>query len=320
MKKLRVAVIGAGYLGQYHAQKYARMPDVELVGVADIDVERADEVASQYATKAFYRYQDLLGQADAASIVVPTPAHHEVSKAFLSHNTDLLIEKPMTSTLDEADELIELAETHGLILQVGHLERFNPAVVALRDVVKKPMFIEAHRLSIFNERGTDVSVVLDLMIHDIDIIVNYVRSEITNIHATGIPVTTNQVDIANARIEFATGCVANVTTSRVSMKNERKIRLFQKDGYISVDFGNRGFTRIYQDENASDGIIPGMAIQQESFPQADALDDELKSFIRSVQRRVPSAVSGADGRNALAVALTIMEQIDKTRKNLLDKL
>lgn len=320
MKKLRVAVIGAGYLGQYHAQKYARMPDVELVGVADIDVDRADEVAAEYGTAAFYDHRELLERVDAASIVVPTAAHYDISKEFLSHNVHLLIEKPMTSTLDQADELIEVAAANGSILQVGHLERFNPAVVALRDIVKKPMFIEAHRLSIFNERGTDVSVVLDLMIHDIDIIINYVRSEIVNIHATGIPVTTDQVDIANARIEFDTGCVANVTTSRISMKNERKIRLFQKDCYISVDFANRGFTHICQDENCQDAIIPGMAIQQQSFPQADALDDELKAFVRSVQRGEPAVVTGKDGREALAVALNIMEQIEKTRKRLWDKL
>ncbi|MBW1835038.1 MAG: Gfo/Idh/MocA family oxidoreductase, partial [Deltaproteobacteria bacterium] len=242
MKKLRVGVIGTGYLGKFHAEKYAGMDEVELVGVVDIEKEKAENTAANFGISAYTNYKDLFGKVDAVSIVVPTPAHFAVSKNFLENGIDVLIEKPITTTLEEADELIGIAESKGLIIQVGHLERFNPAVVALQDFVKNPRFIESHRLSIYKERCTDVSVILDLMIHDIDIILNFVRYGIKNIHAAGIPVISKHVDIANARLEFENGCVANVTASRISTKNERKIRLFQKDAYISVDFANHEIT------------------------------------------------------------------------------
>jgi len=222
MNKLRVGVVGAGYLGRFHAEKYARMDDVELVGVVDIDKSQAEEVAGRFNTKAYLHHEYLFGKVDAVSIVVPTPAHFSVAKDFLENNIDVLIEKPMSETTEQADELIRFAKSKSLIIQVGHLERFNPAVVALRDIIKQPMFIESHRLSIYKDRCTDVSVVLDLMIHDIDIILNIVRSEIVNIHAAGIPVISGHVDIANARLEFKSGCIANVTASRISTKNERK--------------------------------------------------------------------------------------------------
>ncbi|MBT9440161.1 MAG: Gfo/Idh/MocA family oxidoreductase, partial [Desulfobacterales bacterium] len=231
MKKLRVGVIGTGYLGKFHAEKYAGMDEVELVGVVDIEKEKAENTAANFGISAYTNYKDLFGKVDAVSIVVPTPVHFTVSKNFLENGIDVLIEKPITTTLEEADELIKIAESKDLIIQVGHLERFNPAVVALQDIVKNPRFIESHRLSIYKERCTDVSVILDLMIHDIDIILNFVRYSIKSIHAAGIPVISKHVDIANARLEFENGCVANVTASRISTKNERKIRLFQKDAY-----------------------------------------------------------------------------------------
>ncbi|MGD8960316.1 MAG: Gfo/Idh/MocA family oxidoreductase, partial [Desulfobacteraceae bacterium] len=244
MAKLRVGVVGVGYLGEFHAEKYAAMSDVELVGVVDRNLTRAREVAARLGTRAFGSHRELLGKVDAVSVVVPTADHYAVSWDFLRHNVDLMIEKPMTTTLDQADELIAYAAAHGLLIQVGHLERFNSAVTALRDIVTAPMFIESHRLATFKGRGTDVSVVLDLMIHDIDIIASFVRSEIRAIRAAGIPVISPEVDIANARLEFENGCVANVTASRISMKNERKIRLFQRDAYVSVDFSNHGITVI----------------------------------------------------------------------------
>jgi predicted dehydrogenase len=315
MKKLRVGVIGAGYLGKFHAEKYAAMDHVDLVGVADIDPDQAGAVAQAVSSHPFSDYRDLLGRVDAVSIVTPTPSHFAIAKAFLDHDVDVLIEKPMTAKLKEADELLEIGESRGSIIQVGHLERFNPAVVALRDIVRQPMFIESHRLSIFQPRGTDVSVVLDLMIHDIDIILNVAGSDVTTIHAAGIPVITELVDIANARLEFATGCVANVTASRISTKNERKIRLFQRDGYISVDFANRCITVIRPGENG-DSPVPGTAVDQMTFPQADALDDELKSFVRAVTLRQPPEVTGQMGRDALQVALSIMAQIQKTSSRL----
>ena len=235
----------------------------------------------------------------------------------MAHDIDVLIEKPMTTTMREADELVEFAESKDLIIQVGHLERFNPAVLALEGIVKKPRFIESHRLSVYKERATDVSVVLDLMIHDIDIISSFVGSEIKTIHAAGIPVISKHVDIANARLEFDNGCVANVTASRISTKNERKIRLFQRDAYISVDFANHEITIIKQNDKQSDGLIPGMDINQLCFTKSDALDDELKAFVRSVRRRETPAVNGQVGREALKIALAVMEQINSAMSRFL---
>jgi predicted dehydrogenase len=315
--KLRVGVVGTGYLGKFHAEKYARMPDVELVGVADIDAEQVRKVANQFDTEALTDYRRMLEKVDAVSVVVPTSNHFEISRDFLEHDVDVLIEKPITTTLAEADALIEIAESRGLIIQVGHLERFNPAVVALRDIVKRPMFIESHRLSIFKPRATDVSVVLDLMIHDIDIISNYAGSKLKNLHAAGIPVVSDRVDIANARLEFENGCVANVTASRISTRNERKIRLFQRDAYISVDFANHQITIVRQDEGQADSVIPGMSIDELKFTKADALDDELKSFVRSVKNREVPEVNGPVGRHALEIALTVMEQINRTNRRFL---
>ena len=317
MKKLRVGVVGSGYLGRYHAEKYARMDDIELVGVVDIDKSKAEEVAGRFNTKAYLHHKYLFGKVDAVSIVVPTPAHFSVARDFLENNIDVLIEKPMSETTEQADELIRFAKARSLIIQVGHLERFNPAVVALRDIIKQPMFIESHRLSIYKDRCTDVSVVLDLMIHDIDIILNFVKSEILNIHAAGIPVISGHVDIANARLEFKSGCIANVTASRISTKNERKIRLFQKDTYISVDFANQGITVIQRNHKVEGGIIPGMEIKQIRFAKSDALENELKSFVKTVRTREHPEVTGQMGRDALKIALSIMKQIRDTNRRFL---
>lgn len=309
MKTIRVAVVGVGYLGKFHAEKYARMKGVRLIGVVDSDARCAKEVAKMHHTQAYTDYHQILDQVDAVSIAVPTPYHFEISKDFLLNNVDVLIEKPITVSLKEADELVQIADQKKLVIQVGHLERFNPAVVALEDKITIPRFIESHRLSVFKERGTDVSVVLDLMIHDIDIILNLVRSNLTHIHAAGIPVITDQVDIANARLAFANGCVANVTASRISTKNERKIRLFQQDAYISVDFANHAIDIIHKDSNQKNSIIPGMHINHLTYTHGDALDDELKAFINSARSRTPAEVTGQMGRDALKIALSIMDQI-----------
>jgi predicted dehydrogenase len=312
MNKLRLGVVGVGYLGKFHAEKYAGMEHVDLVGVVDTQRSLADEVASRFNTRAFYSHRDLIGKVDAVSIAVPTPEHFVVSRDFLENDIDVLIEKPITTSLEEADELIRLSESHGLIVQVGHLERFNPAVTALQGVVKKPMFIESHRLSIYQDRCTDVSVVLDLMIHDIDIILNFVKSDIKSIQASGVSVISHHVDIANARLTFETGCVANVTASRISTKNERKIRLFQKDAYVSVDFANHDITLVRKNETASGGIVPGADIQTLSFLKGDALEDELTSFVNAVMLRQQPEVTGQMGRDALKIALHIMDQIRAT--------
>jgi predicted dehydrogenase len=319
MQKPRVGVIGVGYLGKFHAEKYAHMDHVDLVGVVDTAKDNAVDVAKKLGTTAYFDYKDLFGKVDAVSIVVPTPLHFDISSDFLKHDVDVLIEKPITTTLEEADELIRISESRGLMIQVGHLERFNPAVVALQDIINQPMFIESHRLSVYNERGTDVSVVLDLMIHDIDIILNFVKSDIKNIHAAGIPVISEHVDIANARLEFTSGCVANVTASRISTKNERKIRLFQRDAYISVDFANHEITVIQK--NGQGGLvdlIPGMEIKQLCFTKGDALEDELKAFVKAVTTRKPPEVTGQVGRAALKMALNIMEQIRQSSSRFLD--
>jgi predicted dehydrogenase len=318
MKKLRVGVVGVGYLGRFHAEKYAQLDDVELVGVVDVNGEQAKDVAQKIGTAAYSDYRDLFGKVDAVSVVVPTPAHFNVGRAFLERDVDVLIEKPITTTVEEADNLIHFADSRGLILQVGHLERFNPAVVALEDIVKVPRFIESHRLSIFKPRGIDVSVVLDLMIHDIDIILNFVKSEVTDIRAAGTTVITREVDIANARLEFKNGCVANVTASRISTKNERKIRLFQQDAYISVDFANHEITVVRQSQNGGEGLIPGMALNQLCFAKGDALEAEIRAFVTSVMTRSTPEVSGKVGRDALKIALSIMDQISSTHHRFLN--
>ena len=265
MKKLRVGVVGVGYLGKFHSEKYARMNEVELTGVVDINKSRAEDIAGKFNTRAYLNHKDLFGKVDAVSIAVPTPAHFEVAKDFLKNDIHILIEKPM--------------------------------------------FIESHRLSIFKGRSTDVSVVLDLMIHDIDLILNFVGSEISDIRASGVPVISKHVDIANARLEFKSGCVANVTASRISTKNERKIRLFQRDAYVSVDFSKKGIIVIQQDSKARDSLIPGMDIKQISFEKGDALENELKFFVKAVDRRETPEVTAQMGRDALEIALDIMDQI-----------
>ena len=314
MDKVRVGVIGVGYLGKFHTEKYSRMDNVQLVGVVDIDRVLAEEVAARFDTRAFADYRDLFGHVDAVSIVVPTEDHFSIATECLNHDLDVLIEKPMTATLEQADDLIKIAESRKRVMQIGHLERFNPAVIALKDIVHNPLFIEAHRLSIFKDRSTDVSVVLDLMIHDIDIIMNLVKSEIKSIHAAGAPVICEHADIANVRLEFESGCVANVTASRISTKNQRKIRLFQKDAYVSVDFTTRDITIIRRDESCAGELIPGMDIRQLSFSEADALEDELASYIQAVNTRQSPVVSGNAGRQALGVALSITDQINTAIK------
>ncbi len=315
MGKIKVAVIGVGYLGKFHAQKFAEMENVELVGVVDIDAAAAEKVAKSLNTNFFTDYTELFGKVDAVSIAAPTPAHFAISKDFLQNKVDVFIEKPITTQLAEADELIKIAADKNLLIQVGHLERFNSAILALEGIIKKPRFIESHRLSIYKPRCTDVSVVLDLMIHDIDIILNLVGSKIKSIHAAGIPVVSSHVDIANARLEFNNGCVANITASRISEKNERKIKIFQSDAYISVDFANHKISVMRQDGAKEKGFISGMDIKHQSLKEGDALDDELRSFVKAVAKRKTPVVTGMMGRDALNLALNIMDQIKLTSQN-----
>jgi predicted dehydrogenase len=318
MKQLRVGVVGVGYLGKFHAQKYRSMPDVDLVAVADTDPVQGKRVADDNATAYCRDYRSLYGKIDAVSIAAPTSIHFTIARDFLERNVDVLIEKPMTNRIEDADDLIRIAESNGAIIQVGHLERFNPAVVALRGQIDQPRFIESHRLSIYQGRCTDVSVVLDLMIHDIDLILNLVRSTIKSVHAAGIEVVSENIDIANARLAFDNGAVANVTASRISAKNERKLRLFQKDAYISIDFAEHKITLVRPEANHGNDIIPGMKINELKFDKGDALDDELKSFVDSVKHRRQPLVTGQMGRDALKTALSIMAQIKKTSQHLVN--
>jgi predicted dehydrogenase len=307
MKKLKIAVIGAGYLGKFHAEKYASLPDCELVAVVDINPVAAHEVAAKYGAQALSDYQPLLGQVDAVSIVVPTSLHHVVSRDFLRHGAHVLVEKPITVTLEEADELIALAKDQQVILQVGHLERFNPAILALDQSHEKPLFIESHRLSPFNPRANDVSVVLDLMIHDIDIILALVDADIERIDASGMAVFTSETDIANARLTFKNGCVANVTASRISLKMERKMRLVRPSSYISVDFQNRVLTKHRTGPKEMFPGIPEIITEESIFENGDALLAEIKHFVNCIQTRQNPTVSGEAGRRALATAIEITQ-------------
>ncbi|NOY61684.1 MAG: Gfo/Idh/MocA family oxidoreductase [Gammaproteobacteria bacterium] len=312
MNKLRAGVIGVGYLGNFHAQKYASLPNINFVGVADSDSKRAAQIAASSGVAAFSDYRELVAQVDMVSIVVPTEYHFEIARHCLQAGVHILLEKPITNTIEEADELVALAEADNLVFQAGHLERFNPAVIALDGVLHNPMFIESHRLSPFNVRGTDVNVVMDLMIHDIDIILNIVASEPVHISASGVSVLSNEVDIANARLQFANGCVANVTASRVSRESLRKIRVFQRDTYISIDYNQRAIS-IYRKDGSDldDDGIPKIVAQEKKFEQVDTLMCEIRAFVDSVLNGTQVAVSGKEGRRALKTVLMISREINK---------
>lgn len=307
MGHLRVAVIGAGYLGRFHAQKYAALPEVELVGVVDTDPDARERVARELGCGAFADYRELLGVVDAVSVVTPTPLHHRVSKDFLEAGAHVLVEKPITSTLDEARDLVATAARLGRVLQVGHLERFNPAIVAVEGLLNRPRFVESNRLAPFKPRGTDVSVVLDLMIHDIDLIQNIVGSPVASIDAVGAPVFTDEMDIASARIRFENGCVADATASRISMKSERKLRVFQADAYLSIDLQQKVLTHVRKGAGPAAGDMPKVEIDESSFDPGDALKDEIVSFLGCIETGSRPVVSGEDGLRALETAVRIGE-------------
>jgi predicted dehydrogenase len=317
MKSIKAGVVGVGYLGKFHAEKYANMDDVELVGIVDTNAEALETVSKNLSVPAYNDHRALIGNVDAVSIVVPTPLHYPVAVDFLSNGTDVLVEKPMTTTIAEADGLIELARTHNRILQVGHLERFNAALLAIEDVLDKPVFIESHRLAPFKERSLDVDVILDIMIHDIDIILNATRSPATAIHAVGVPVISkHKNDIANVRVEFESGCVANVTASRISAKEMRKIRIFQQDSYLSIDFAAQA-VEVYRKHPTSDpDSMPEISYEKIDIGQGDSLKKEIAAFLSSVRHRTEPEVSGQAGRNALKVALEIVEQVETKKRSM----
>jgi len=310
MSKLRAAVIGVGYLGRFHAQKYAALEEVELVGVADASADRAAEVAEEVGSRAFTDYDRLLAEVDVVSIAVPTQHHYPVAKAALEAGCHILLEKPVTRTVREAEELIALANRKNLVFQAGHLERFNPAIMALEGVLKNPMFIESQRLAPFKTRGTEVNVVLDLMIHDIDIILSMVGSPLKVVNSIGVPVLSEEVDIANARLQFENGCVANVTASRASRDPVRKIRIFQQDAYISIDYQERKISIFRKgDEGMPIPGLPNVGMEEKSFAQVDALLEEIRSFIHAVRNGIDPVVSGEDGKRALELAMKINKKL-----------
>lgn len=303
MKPVNVAVVGVGYLGRFHAQKYASMPDVNLIGVVDIDQRRCLEVARELGTTAFFSLEPIMDEIDAASVAVPTTLHAQISIALLRRGIAVLVEKPMASTPQEAWAMIEAARSSGAPLQVGHLERFNPALVNLKEAISDPMFIEAHRISPFRERGTDVDVILDIMIHDLDIILDLVRSDIVSIEAIGVNVLTDTADIANARIRFASGCIANITASRVSADVMRKIRIFQKNSYISLDFAKAKADVYTLDAQRR------IAHRHLAMSESDALASEIRSFVDAVKNGSPVVVDGETGLKALATAFAVKENL-----------
>ena len=309
MGRIRAAVVGAGYFGKYHAEKYSRLDDAELVAVADNEIARAVKLARAYKAEAVADYRELLGKVDAVSVVVPTPAHYEVAKAFLDCGTDVLLEKPMVEDLAQADELIALAESRGGILQVGHLQRFSSAILQLNGIISRPVFIECYRIAPFKPRGSEVNVILELMIHDIDLIQAIARSPVVQVDAVGTPVLTGGADIANVRLHFASGCSANVTASRVSLKNERKMRIFQPDAYFSIDFVQRKLAILRKGEGEMFPGVPRISREERSFDAGDDLEREIKAFLQSVNTRKPPPVSGVDGRRALETAFLITESL-----------
>ena len=311
MEKIRVGVVGVGYFGQFHAEKFSKMEEAELVGVVDIDPARAREIAKRYRTRPFLQHSDLFDKVEAVSIAVPTRLHHSIAKDFFLHGIDVFLEKPISKTLDEADELVGLAESKNLILQVGHLERFNGALLALEGFIRNPLFIESHRLGPFPRRGADVDVVLDLMIHDIDLILSWVNAGVKWFHAVGIPILTPRLDIVNVRIEFENGCTANMTASRVSKEKTRKIRIFQPNGYLSIDFLSQKASFSGKMSVPKREDIPEIVTREIPIEKVDPLKAEIQSFLQSVRERKPPRVSGRDGKRALDLALQIARKIEE---------
>jgi predicted dehydrogenase len=309
VKPVRVGVVGVGYLGQFHAEKYAKIESAELVGVVDIEPTRAAEIAHRYGTRPFLSPSELLDRIQAVSIAVPTPLHHGIAREFLLHGIDVLVEKPLCCTLEEADELIEISRSTGLILQVGHVERFNSALLSLGDGIKNPAYIESRRLAPFSPRATEVDVVLDLMIHDIDVALSWIASGVKSLHAFGIPLLTPRLDLANARIEFENGCVANLTASRVSPEKVRTTSLFDSDRLLSIDYLLQKASVFER----NDGIT-GMRRREIPVERTDSLEAELRSFLLSVSSRKPPRVTGTDGRRALEMALRITRTAEEQHK------
>jgi predicted dehydrogenase len=309
---LKVAVVGVGHLGKWHADKYAAADDCELLAVVDSNIENAREIAQKHAVDAYSDYHDIIPLVDAISLVVPTSQHYKIAREFLEAGIHCLIEKPVTETVAEAQILIDIAREKGLVLQVGHIERFNSVMIGIEEYLEQPQFLESTRLAPFTTRSTDVSVILDLMIHDIDIILDLIDSPIEHISASGLSVLSDTIDIANARIEFENHCVANVTASRISRKRERKLRIFQKDAYLAADFQDKLLAVNRKGETNNEEGFKDISHEEFHFEDNDALNLEVVDFIRAIKTGGAPTVSGEDGKRALETAIAITRQINES--------
>ncbi len=309
---IKVAVVGVGHLGKWHADKYAACADCDLVAVVDTNLDIAREIGRKHGAEAYQDYRDIIPLVDAISLVVPTSLHYKIARDFLEAGIHCLIEKPVTETVAEAQTLIDIARDRSLTLQVGHIERFNSVMIGVEERLQHPQFIESTRLAPFTPRATDVSVILDLMIHDIDLILDLVDSPIERISASGISVLSDTIDIANARIEFANHCVANVTASRISRKRERKLRIFQKDAYLSADFQEKILAVNRKGETDNEAGYKDITHEELHFEDNDALNLEVLDFIRAVKTGDRPLVDGEDGKRALETAIAITSQIKAT--------
>jgi len=307
MNKMTMGVIGIGYLGQYHAEKFAMIPDVELVGLVDTDLDRAKLLAGKLNTQAYDEPARLIGKVNAVSIVTPTVVHHRLAKQFLEQGVHVLLEKPITETIEQADELIDLAARKNLVLQVGHIERFNPAFSAVKSLLVMPRYITADRAAPFTIRCTDVNVVLDLMIHDLDIVMDLAGSPPKEVSAVGVSIITNEIDMATARIVFHNGCVADVSASRVSDEKKRLLRVFDDKAIYTSDYQTQKATV----SRVQPGTVPQLTVTDISSDRRDTLEDEVRSFVQSIRNRVRPLVSGNEGRRALALALAITKIIEQ---------
>jgi len=308
MTPLRAGVIGVGHLGQHHARLYAAIPGSQLVGIVDLSPDRAKVIADKLGTRVFPDIGGLLSHVDVVSVAVPTSAHHAVVKACLSAGKHVLVEKPIAVTSTEAQELVDLAKQRGLCLQVGHSERFNPVMQVMRPHIGRPAFVECHRLSSFSDRGTDVDVVLDLMIHDLDLVLSFNPGPVEEVRAAGVPVLSSTVDIANARIQFKGGCVANLTVSRVSTNKMRRFRVFQRDSYVSIDFQTRQGMVCRREQQG--GPRPSIVVQQMQGGDEEPLKLQLASFLESARTGGRPVVSGEDGALALELAHQVLRAIE----------
>jgi predicted dehydrogenase len=310
MSELRAAVVGTGRLGAFHAQKYAALQGVRLRYAVDIDRERAGKIASGCGAAPLTDYRELKGKVDLASIAAPSVDHFRIAADLLQAGVDVLLEKPMTATVEEARELVGIAARSGCILQVGHLERFNPAIVRLRSMLTQPRFIECHRLAPFTERGTDVDVILDLMIHDLDIIIALTGAELLSVEANGVAVLTETIDVANARLRFSNRLIANLNVSRVAPRRERKIRFFQPDAYISVDYEARKIQAYRKSPPSPGSNYPQISAEQIELTESDPLGDEIASFVATVRSRGTPAVTAIDGLRVIEICERIKHAME----------